>query len=486
MSTDTTDGKLHPHPQPPGEDALVRAAGRLQLTFDEEHGGFGRGPKLPQPQLLDFLVRAGARGFGRARAMSEWTLRAMALGGIYDQVGGGFHRHATDRAWRVPDFEKTLAVNALLARAYTHAWQAWHTPLHRRVAEETLDYIVGDLSTGTGALASGEAGEPEGPEGPEGPGSRFYVWSHEELSAVAPEAVAFFGVKEGVEANVLTALGEDRPDQAWRKLREARATRVRPRRDDTVLASWNGLAIGALAEGGATFGRPDLIDAARRAAGAAAANVLDGGDLMHCAGVPGLLEDYAYLSEGLFTLWEATFDRQFLDQAAGLAERMIAAFWDEQEGAFCSTSPGRSDLPAPSVPIADGETPSPNAVAAWVLQRLAALTDREDHRARAVRILRVAGPYLEANPEATASFFAAVDLHALGPKKVVIVGEPGDPAVAALAGEAWTRLVPNRVLSGGAPGSGAPLTEGRHLLGGRPAASVCEEETCLPPTTDPA
>src|SRR5438093_5372512 len=424
MSTDTTGGKLRPYPQPPGEDALVRAAGRVHLTFDEEHGGFGRGPKLPQPQLLDFLVRAGARGFGRAKDMAERTLRAMALRGIYDQVGGGFHRHANDREWRVPDFEKTLAGNAMLARAYTHAWQAWHTPLHRRVAEETLVYVVGHLATDTGALAVSEQAE-----------ARFYVWTHEEVSAVAPEAVSFFGVKKGMEASALTALEEDLPEAVRRKLREARATRVRPQRDDTVLASWNGLAIGALAEGGAALRRPDLVDAARRAADAVTATLLDGEDLMHAAGVPGLLEDYAYLAEGLLTLWEATFDRRFLEQAAALAERMVATFWDEEEGAFGSTPAGSSDLAEPSVPFVDGETPSPNAVAALVLHRLAALaapTDRQDHRARAARILSVAGPYLEVNPETTASFFAAVDLHALGPKQVVITGEPGDPAVAAL------------------------------------------------------
>ncbi|MGH2690309.1 MAG: thioredoxin domain-containing protein, partial [Actinomycetota bacterium] len=313
-------GRREPYKRPLPEDALARAAARTAVTHDEEHGGWGTGPKYPHPLLLDLLVRIGARGLVRAKTMAERTLRAMALGGIYDQVGGGFHRFAADRAWRQPSFEKMLPDNALLARVYTHAWQAWRAPLHRRVAEETLDYLVRDLATGHG-LAAGEAAGSQGAEG------RFYTWTHDEVSDAGADAPFFFGVnREG--RSVLSALNEEPPEEALRRLREARARRERPARDDTVLASWNGLAIGVLAEGGATFSRPDLIDAARRTAEAVTGELLADGDLQHTAGVPGLLEDHAYLAEGLLTLWEVTFERRWLDTAAMLADRMTALFWD--------------------------------------------------------------------------------------------------------------------------------------------------------------
>ncbi|MGH2721024.1 MAG: thioredoxin domain-containing protein, partial [Actinomycetota bacterium] len=435
-------GRLAAAAGPLPEDALARAASKTALTHDEEHGGWGTASKYPQPQLLDLLVRIGARGLVRARIMAERTLRAMALGAVYDQVGGGFHRFASDRAWRTPSFEKMLPDNALLARVYTHAWQAWRAPLHRRIAEETLAYMVRDLATARGALAAGESAESEGVEG------RFYTWTHDEVSDADADAPFFFGVnREG--RSVLTALNEDPPAEALRRLREARAARRRPARDDTVLASWNGLAIGALAEGGATFSRPDLTEAARRAAEAVTGELLADGDLLHTAGIPGLLEDYAYLAEGLLTLWEVTFERRWLDTAAALADRMTALFWDGNAGAFRATPPGRADLLVRALPILDTATPSPNAVAAQVLLRLVALLGREDHRERAERMLRAAGPLLQATPASAAGLAPAVDLSVLGPKVVVLVGDPADAATRALAAEAWARLVPNRVLTAG-------------------------------------
>jgi hypothetical protein len=475
----------HPDPfaRPLSDDTLFRAAARMALAYDDEHGGFGTGPQYPRPQALELLIRTGARGLLRAKTMTERTLKAMALGGIYDQVGGGFHRHTTDRAWQVPRFEKMLSDNALLARVYTHAWQAWHDPLYRRVAEETLDYIVRDLGTERGGLATSESSESEGVEG------RFYTWTHDEVTEVAPDALFFFGVKRdppAFGANVLVAMTEELPEEALRRLREARGRRVRPHRDDLVLASWNGLAIGALAEGGASFARPDLVEAARRAAGFVTGHLLVEGDLFHADGIPGLLEDYAYVAEGLVTLWEVTFERRWLDLAAALADRMTGLFWDEESGAFYATPRGRSDLPARVKPILEADTPSGNAVAAHVLQRLAALLGRDDHRERADRILGVAGPYIEANPESTAGFFAAVDLYTLGPKEVVIVGDPAVEGTGSLAAEAWARLVPNRVLAGGPPGSEAPLLEGREPVEGRPTAFVRDGDTSMPATTDPA
>src|SRR5437016_2580107 len=253
----------------PLEAGLVdRAAGELQRRFDRVHGGFGISPKFPQPPVLELAMRAAARGSQPAREMVELTLRRMAHQGIYDQIGGGFHRYAVDRAWLVPHFEKMLYDNAQLARLYTHAWQAWTAPLYRRIATETLEYLLRDMRHPGGAFYSSEDADSEGMEG------KFYLWSYDELMATAPEAAGWYGVTERGNfegANILVAASGDPsaepPQEARARLFEARAARVRPGLDDKILTSWNGLAIAALAEAGAAFARPDFVDAAAAAAG---------------------------------------------------------------------------------------------------------------------------------------------------------------------------------------------------------------------------
>jgi uncharacterized protein YyaL (SSP411 family) len=414
----------------------------------------------------------------------------MAHQGIYDQVGGGFHRYATDRAWLVPHFEKMLYDNAQLARLYTHAYQAWNLPLYRRVALETLDYLLRDMRDPAGGFFSSEDADSEGEEG------KFYVWDHAEFTAVAPEAAGWFGVSERGNwegTNILIAASDDPPDDARARLLEVRSRRVRPALDDKVLTSWNGLAIAAFAEAGAAFARPDLVEAARAAAGF----VLDrmrgnNGRLLHAykdgrASVLGMLEDYAYLADGLFALWEATFEPRWIDAAEQLVRQMVGLFWDEKGGGFFTTGIDHEALLVRQKELVESVTPSPNGVAALVLQKMAIITGDEAQADRARQVLRLARTLMERAPQAAPSFLAALDFHLGRPKEVVIVAgaDPAEGDPEPLLRTVWDRFLPNRVLAGAPPGIPSPLLEGKVARGGVATAFVCEGYACRAPTTDP-
>ena len=473
---------------------IHEAVVKLERTFDRVHGGFGASPKFPQPPVLELLMRAAASPSEAcsesARDMVEFTLRRMAHQGIYDQVGGGFHRYATDRAWLVPHFEKMLYDNAQLARLYTHAYQAWNLPLYRRVAIETLDYLLRDMRDPAGGFYSSEDADSEGVEG------KFYVWDHAEFAAVAPEAAGWFGVSERGNwegTNILTAASDDPPDDARAKLLEVRSRRVRPGLDDKVLTSWNGLAIAAFAEAGAAFARPDLVEAARAAAGFVLDQMRNSdGRLLHAykggrASVLGMLEDYAYLADGLFALWEATFEPRWIEAAQELAGQMVDLFWDEQGGGFFTTGADHEALLVRQKELVESVTPSPNGVAALLLQKLAIITGDETQADRARQILRIARTLMERAPQAAPSFLSALDFHLGRPKEVVIVsgadaaGGDAEPLLRAV----WDRFLPNRVLAGAPPGIHSPLLEGKLPRGGVPTAFVCEGYACRAPTTDP-
>jgi uncharacterized protein YyaL (SSP411 family) len=473
---------------------IHEAVVKLERTFDRVHGGFGASPKFPQPPVLELLMRAAASPSEAcsesARDMVEFTLRRMAHQGIYDQVGGGFHRYATDRAWLVPHFEKMLYDNAQLARLYTHAYQAWNLPLYRRVAIETLDYLLRDMRDPAGGFSSSEDADSEGVEG------KFYVWDHAEFTAVAPEAAGWFGVSERGNwegTNILTAASDDPPEGARAKLLEVRSRRVRPGLDDKVLTSWNGLAIAAFAEAGAAFARPDLVEAARAAAGFVLDQMRNSdGRLLHAykggrASVFGMLEDYAYLADGLFALWEATFEPRWIEASQELAGQMVDLFWDEQGGGFFTTGVDHEALLVRQKELVESVTPSPNGVAALLLQKLAIITGDETQADRARQILRLARTLMERAPQAAPSFLSALDFHLGRPKEVVIVsgadaaGGNAEPLLRAV----WDRFLPNRVLAGAPPGIHSPLLEGKLPRGGVPTAFVCEGYACRAPTTDP-
>jgi uncharacterized protein YyaL (SSP411 family) len=483
-------GLASPAQGAPFETGLLdRLAGEAWSRFDTRHGGFGTQPKFPQPPVLEVLLRAAASGSESAREMVELTLTKMARQGIYDQVGGGFHRYSIDRAWLVPHFEKMLYDNAQLARLYTHAWQNFGRPLYRRIAEETLEYLLADLRDPAGGFASSEDADSEGEEG------RFYVWDYDEFGAVAPEAADYFGVTPGGNfegRTILTAASDEPPAGPRAALLAARSRRPRPGRDGKVLTSWNGLAIAALAEAGAAFGRADFLEAGRRAARFLLDTARDPtGRLLHAyrdgrASVLGLLEDHAYLADGLLALWEATFEPAFFHGALALARQMLALFWDPAGGGFFTTGSDHEALLVRQKELIESVTPSPNGVAALVLFKLALLTGEGGFAERAEGVLRIGQGLMEASPLAAASLVAALDFHQSHPKEIVVVTTDAAAAATPLMRTVWERYLPNKVVAGAPPGIASPLLEGKAPQGGLPTAFVCEGYACRAPTTDPA
>ncbi|MGI8426758.1 MAG: thioredoxin domain-containing protein [Actinomycetota bacterium] len=493
-----------PSSEPLTSSLISQAIGRLETSFDPVNGGFGSAPKFPQAPVLELCLRAAAGQLGRSRQMAEVTLRKMALGGIYDHLAGGFARYTVDNRWLVPHFEKMLYDNAQLSRVYTRAWQLTGDPLFKRVSIETLDYLLSDMvsgvAPGTGppdapfAFAASEDADSEGKEG------KFYVWDYDEFIGVAPDGAQFYGVTkagnfEGV--NILTATGDDPPLGDRANLLEQRRSRVRPGRDDKALVSWNGLAVSALAEAGAAFGRKDLTEMAARVCRFLLDNSVDEtGRLMHSykdgrAGVLGMLEDYSYLTEGLLALWEVTFDPQWLSECRRLAEEMISLFWDEERGGFFSTGRDHEALIVRPKELIDGATPSSNGVASLLLLRLAVLTGDDAFAKKGVATLRAGHVYMSQAPQVAGTLLSALDFYLSKPQEIVVLGT--GPGADLLKTEIWRRFLPNKVVAGAeladpstdSPAD-SPLLAGKTLVAGRATAFVCENYACQAPTTDPA
>ncbi|MDQ4148593.1 MAG: thioredoxin domain-containing protein [Actinomycetota bacterium] len=478
--------RLSPSDEPLDRSLLQDAVTSFNYSFDHVNGGFGRAPKFPQPPTLEFLLRMAGAGDDSSSFMVKTTLRKMALGGIYDQVGGGFARYSVDAEWLVPHFEKMLYDNAQLARVYTHAWQLFNAPLFQRIATETIEYLVRDMRDSYGGFYSSEDADSEGEEG------KFYVWSYDEFMSLAPEAREYYGVTpagnfEG--KNILTAAGDDPPLGPREKLFAARALRVRPGRDEKILTSWNGLAIAALAEAGAAFGRRDFIEKAAQAADFLLEKVAGGdGRLFHSykdgrVGTLGMLEDYAYLADALLALWEVTFEPRWFERCQDLVGQMIERFWDDRDGGFFSTGSDHEKLILRQKELIESVTPSPNAVAALVMQRLFLLTDDKDLERRAEGVLRLAHNHMAGAPQACGTFLSALDFWLSIPKEIVIIGDRLEAAP--LEREVWSRFLPNKVVAGAPPGIDLPLLEGKTPLEGKPTAFVCEHHACQRPTSEP-
>jgi len=484
-------------------DILDDAARSLQASFDRQHSGFGGAPKFPPSAVLLFLWARAARGGADAQEAGEMaaaTLRAMAAGGIDDQVGGGFARYAVDATWTVPHFEKMLYDNALLARAYLHGWLVTGDPLLRRVCEETLEFMVRELRGPEGGFASALDADSEGIEG------KFYVWTVDELRDVlandADTAIAWLGATEDGNfvdpqhpapgLNVLTARGpEPAPDRRERiraALRAARARRTRPGLDDKRLTAWNALAIVAFAEAGAVFAREDLVTIAAEAAAFVADELHDErGRLLRTwkdghAHLNAYLEDHAFFLEALLSLYEATFAPRWLEAARTTAAAILAHFADPKAGGFFSTSDDHERLLVRRKDLEDAPIPSGSSAAAVALIRLARLTGEQAYEDAAAGHLRLVGPLLGRHPQAFAYALLALDLHLSPPREVALVGPPD--GVAALTAVVRERLRPGLALAG-PPGDGLELMRGRTPVGGRAAAYVCERFACRRPVTDP-
>jgi uncharacterized protein YyaL (SSP411 family) len=479
---------LRPSAQPIDARSPDEAVARLRSAYDARNGGFGTAPKFPPASTIEFLLARGER------EMSIGTLKAMAAGGIYDQVGGGFSRYAVDATWTVPHFEKMLYDNALLARAYLRGFQATGDEELRRVCGETLDWALREMRGPEGGFHSALDADAEGVEG------KFYVWTLAELhevlgDALAEPAIAYFGATERGNfegANVLEARGQmpERLEEIKSRLLAARERRVRPGLDDKRLCAWNALMVSALADAGAVLQRDDYLEAA----GVCAAFLMDEmrddrGRMLRTwkdgrARLAGYLEDHAFLVEALLALYEATFDARWFSAARDLADTVVEHFADDERGGFFSTADDHEQLVARRKELDDSPIPSGASSAALGLLRLAALTGEREYERRAVSVLRLLHEVAPRHPQAFAHLLQAIDFYTSPVREVALVGED----LRALERVVRSEFRPHVVLAGTRhpqQANGVPLLEGRTPVDGRAAAYVCENFTCQRPVTEP-
>jgi hypothetical protein len=494
-----------------GAEEIRKAVAQLARDFDERWGGFGRAPKFPPSPALSLLLRAHRRfGDTEALRMATRTLEMMARGGMHDQIGGGFHRYSVDERWLVPHFEKMLYDNAQLARVYLEAHQAAGDPSFRSVAEDVLDYVLREMTSPEGGFYSATDADSEGEEG------KFFVWTPAEVREALgdAEAARLFGAAYDVtEAGnfeghaipnrprpldeVAAELGVAASDLdaslalSRARLYEARSRRVPPALDDKVLTAWNGLMIGAFADGFRVSGHARYLEAAARAASFLRAHLVRAdGRLLRTwraghAHLDAYLEDYAYLAAGLLDLYEAGGDASHLREAERLAGHILADFAAE-DGGFYSTAHGHESLIVRHREGHDGATPAANAVAAQTLARLSHHLDHGDLRERAAEAIRAWGKAIARQPRAFTTSLAAVDLLLEGPIELALVGAPGDPAREALRTEIARHYLPNRIVALHDPAHGAsdlPLLAGKALVDGRAALYVCRNFACQRPVT---
>ncbi|MFD7403855.1 thioredoxin domain-containing protein [Streptomyces sp. NPDC059866] len=492
----------------PGEQELAQALLGLTREYDPQRGGFGGAPKFPPSMVIEFLLRHHARtGAEGALQMAQDTCERMARGGIYDQLGGGFARYSVDRDWVVPHFEKMLYDNALLCRVYAHLWRTTGSELARRVALETADFMVRELRTNEGGFASALDADSDDGTGRHVEGV-YYVWTPEQLRDVlgddAELAARCFGVtEEGTfeeGASVLQLPQQDgvfdaeKVESVKQRMRAARAERPAPGRDDKIVAAWNGLAIAALAETGAYFDRPDLVDAALAAADLLVRVHLDDHARLartskdgRVGANAGVLEDYADVAEGFLALASVTGEGVWLEFAGLLLDHVLVSFVDEKSGALYDTAADAEQLIRRPQDPTDNAAPSGWTAAAGALLSYAAQTGAEPHRAaaeRALGMVKALGPRV---PRFIGWGLAVAEANLDGPREVAIVGPSlDDRATKALHRTALLGTAPGTVVAYGVPGSEEfPLLADRPLVGGEPSAYVCRNFTCDAPTTDP-
>jgi uncharacterized protein len=496
-------GRVEQSQDPLDQSILTTAISGLQGAFDRSNGGFGGAPKFPPSSTLEFLLDRGQNDPVRL------TLDKMMHGGLYDQLGGGFHRYSVDATWLVPHFEKMLYDNALLARVYLHGWQVMGEERWRRTCEETLDWVLREMRGPEGGFYSALDADSEGEEG------RFYVWEEEEmrtalsddgLSGDAIERVlGYWGVSPAgnFEGRNILHVPLGRSAQRPAELEDARTAlyawrdrRVRPGLDDKRICSWNALMIAALADAGAALGRQDYLDSACSCARFVWESMRDSSGHLHRTWKEGngrlnaYLEDHAFLVEALLRLYEATLEVRWFDAARETADAMIERFGDDERGGFFTTSDDHEELIARRKDVGDHPIPSGNSSAAYALLRLGALTGERDYEERAVGAVRLFSPAAAQHPDAFGHLLQAIDFHLSPVREVALVapsnGTDGSANLDELAGVVRSAHRPHVVLAGGPEGSERPeLMRERHAVEGKPAAYVCEHFTCKAPVTEP-
>ena len=501
--------------EPLSPDVLHQAFQNLVSSYDFQFGGFGSAPKFPQPMTYEFILRyRKLTNSPRALEMVELAASRMATGGIYDQIGGGFHRYSTDAYWLVPHFEKMLYDNALLVRLFLHLFQATRNDFYRRIAEETLDYVIREMRDPAGGFYSSQDADSEGEEG------KFFIWSKDELKLILGEKDAelvggYFGVSEAgnfegrnilnvpqgaesyaAEAGISPEALAATITSAKSKLMEARERRIHPGRDDKALTAWNGMMLRSFAEAASILERDDYRQAAVDCGEFLLRELVSDGRLLRTykdgkAHLNGYLEDYAYLADGLLYLYEATFDDRWLNEAKELADGMIDLFWEQAENGFYDTGRDHEDLVVRPRDVFDNATPCGSSVAVDMLLRLSVFTGDGEYSRRASSALRAMRQYLIRAPNGMGHWLCALDFYLSTPKEIAIVGDLNAPATKELLRTVHAGCLPNKVLAGVSPeaasgdASSMPLLEGRTLVDGKPTAYVCQNYVCQLPVTDP-
>src|SRR5215207_7539581 len=496
------------------EGLLTHAANALAGQIDNRFGGFDGAPKFPQAMNLEVLLRHHKRT-GERSALDgvELTCRQMAKGGIYDQLGGGFSRYSVDGYWLVPHFEKMLYDNALLSRLYLETYQATGDTFYRRIAEETLDYVLRDMTSEEGGFYSAEDADSEGEEG------KFYVWTPDELEATLdPDEVSlaarYWDVTERGNFEGKNILHVARPPEAVAdefglsteelfariatiraKLFAVREERVRPGRDEKILAAWNGLMLRSLALASRVIGREDYLEAAIKNATFIVEKLKEDGRIHRSykggrARFNGYLEDYAMAADGLVALYEATFDTRWLLEADALLDAVSELFWDEKKRAFYDTPADHEELVTRPRDVYDNATPSGTSVAAEVLLKLALFLDRGDYRQRAEDVLEKLAGGMEKVPSGFGRLLCALDLSTSETREVAIIGDPEAPDTRSLLETVYSGYLPNKVVAGRSPdddetGGLIPLLAQRPAREGKATAYVCVLFFNETPTTDP-
>jgi uncharacterized protein YyaL (SSP411 family) len=497
-----------PADEAPSTALLDAAAQAIVRNFDTKNGGFGGAPKFPAPMNLEFLLRTYYRtGDEKLLSIVEFTGRKMADGGIYDQLGGGFHRYSTDARWLVPHFEKMLYDNAQLALFYLHVYQVTGDAYYRRVVEETLDYVVREMTDRSGGFYSTQDADSEGHEG------KFFVWSLNEIREALGETdakvfAAYYDATDGGNfegANILNVVrsidevaAENELDAAkvtaiferGRKvLFDLREKRIKPARDEKVLTAWNGLMMSAFAEAGAVLERDDYLEIARRNAVFLLAELQHDGLLLRTykdgkAKLNAYQEDYSYLADGLITLYQASGETTWLNEAKRIADVMIAEFWDASEGGFFFTGNSHEELIVRSKDYFDNATPSGNSVAADVLLRLAIFFDDDGYRRKAVSLFRVLAGSLRKYGSAFGRALSALDFHLSSPFEIALLGTKGSQDLEELRRGVWSRYIPNKLVAEAETANpDLPLLRDRATTEGRATAYVCRNYTCQQPVT---
>lgn len=486
-------------------------AEKVARSYDPDNGGLGQAPKFPNAGVYELFLRHYSRSKNeRFLEMVVHTLTKMAYGGIYDHLGGGFHRYSVDAKWLVPHFEKMLYDNAQLVRICAHAYTITREPRFKSVVEETVAYLLREMLQPEGGFYSTQDADSEGEEG------KFFVWTTDEINRILGEedraifcrmydagepgnfegksilhpilsvtqASKFFR-KEPGEIETLVA-------RAREKLFVEREKRIKPFRDEKIITAWNGLMLSGLAEAIKISASPSATQAARKTVEFIFENMTQDGFLLHTykdgqAKLLGYLDDYAFLAVGLLDLYEAVFDRSYLDRATQLADIMLREFWDERNGGFFFTGKSHEQLISRAKPIVDASIPSGNAMATQLLLRLNHLAGNEQYRASAEKVLRSYYASMESQPFGFAHMLCALDFYLQGAKEIVIVGNPSEAGVTELIAQVNATYLPNKVIQLAPPGTAlaaiSPLLQGKTQVDGKPTVYVCQNFTCSSPVT---